>query len=465
MINSGNGNPDIQPTFIAPSSNVGNPPASASINATSDVEFPYPLGSAFSLTNSGVEENASGLFITADSVEVTNGALLAASTNGKGDAGKVIINARNLIKFDGKSGAFSGVESQGKGNAGGVFITTQSLEVTNGAQLSTTTRGIGNAGSIIINARNLVKFDGELNEFSSGAFSGLESKAKGNAGGISITTDSLEVTNGAQLSTNTKGIGNAGIININANNLVKFDGESTKGFNSSALSRVSPGGNGNAGGLSIITDLLEVSNGAELSATTFGKGDAGSVTINATSNVKFDGIGKDENPSGAFSQVKSEEESNAGDVFITTNLLKVSNGAELSASTNGKGNAGSVKIAADNILLDNGVVKSNVGETGEGKAGGIDISTSFLKATNDAELNANTNGKGDAGSVKINANETIFFDNSKILSDVGETGKGKGGNINITSLSHITQDFAVIKKNCFVSINFDTTCISFSISI
>ena len=121
------------------------------------------------------------------------------------------INATGLVKFDGEdedgfaSGAFSTVESGAEGDAGGVSITTDSLELTNGARVFASTFGVGNAGSVQITATDVVKFDGEGEYNFSGAFSRVETGAEGKAGGVSISTSSVEVLNGAAVSASTWG--------------------------------------------------------------------------------------------------------------------------------------------------------------------------------------------------------------------------------------------------------------------
>ncbi|MBN3941118.1 filamentous hemagglutinin N-terminal domain-containing protein, partial [Nostoc sp. NMS9] len=360
------------------------------INATDTISLDN------SLVNSTVEKNgegkAGGILITTGSLEVTNGALLDASTFGKGNAGSVTIFARDAIKFDGEgnkdgfnSGAYSRVISGAEGKAGGVLIKTGSLVVTNGAQLDASTLGKGDAGSVTIFARDAVKFDGEdKGGVNSAAYSNVSSEAEGKAGGVLIKTGSLAVTNGAELSANTQGKGDAGSVSIFARDAVKFDGEDKDGFDSGAYSRVNSGAEGKAGGVLIKTGSLEVTNGALLSASTFGKGDAGSVTIFARDTIKFDGEGnKDGFNSGAYSRVISGAEGKAGGVLIKTGSLVVTNGAQLDASTLGKGDAGSVTIfARDAVKFDgedkggvNSAAYSNVSSEAEGKAGGVLIKT------------------------------------------------------------------------------------------
>nr|MDJ0904026.1 S-layer family protein [Xenococcus sp. MO_188.B8] len=373
------------------------------------------------------------------------------------------------------------------GNAGGVSITTGSLEVTNGAQLGASTFGEGNAGRVEINATDSIKFDGETKDgFNSGAFSDVSSGAVGNAGGVSITTGSLEVTNGAQFGASTFEEGDAGSVTIHATDSIKFDGEGEDGFPSGTASLVSPGAVGNAGGVSITTGSLEVTNGALISADTFGEGDAGSVTIHATDKVKFDGSGSN-NPSAAVSGViSSGAVGKAGGVSITTGSLEVTNGALLGAETEGVGDAGSVTIHATDSIKFDGESKdgrfasralSNVQPGAVGKAGGVSITTGSLEVTNGAEVSVSTEGEGDAGRVEINANTfeasnggqlisntssqfsagniilkvkdkiTLSGSDTGIFADTTEGSTGPGGSINIDPQSVTIQDGATIAVN------------------
>lgn len=161
------------------------------------------------------------VFIQTRNLSATNGALLVASTFGQGDAGSVTINARDTVSLNGGK-AFSTVQEGAVGSSGGIDITTASLFITNGARLSASTFGQGDAGSVIINARDTVTFDGE-----SGTFSTVQSEAIGNSGGINISTRSLSMIDRAEISTFTQGQGDAGSVNINARSTVSLDGEST----------------------------------------------------------------------------------------------------------------------------------------------------------------------------------------------------------------------------------------------
>jgi large exoprotein involved in heme utilization and adhesion len=235
---------------------------------------------------------------------------------------------------------------------------------------------------------------------------------------------------------------------INARDTAAFDGVGSNGRSSAVFSRVEQTGIGDGGDINIITGSLRVSNGAQLSASTFGQGKAGNVIINARDTAAFDGVGSDGRSSAIFSSVGRTGIGDGGDINITTGSLRVSNGAQLIADSNGQGNAGSVIInARDTVAFDgvdsNGIsggAFSNVEQTGIGDGGDINITTGSLSVTNGAQLQSVTSGQGNAGSVNINARNTVSFDgvsrngySSAVFSTVNPGAVGEGGDITIAT--------------------------------
>jgi filamentous hemagglutinin family protein len=373
--------------------------------------------------------------IFTDQLFATNGAAVAASTFGQGDGGSVIINAKDTASFDGPSIAFSTVERGGNGNSGNIEIITNSLFVTNGAQISASTLGEGNAGSVIINAKNTFVDGEDRDGFRSGIFSQVRENAIGQGGDISVNTVAIKITNGALLVANTRGKGDGGSIKINATDSVSFDGTSSNGSPSTATSRVVERGVGKGGSIEIITGSLSVTNGAQLVVNTRGQGDAGSIKINATDTVSFDGRSSDgELVSAAFSSVGNTGVGNGGGIDIATGNLDVTNGARLEASSFGKGDAGNVIInATDSVSFDGSDAFTAVFNNAIGKGGNIEISATSVSVSNNSRLIAGTDGQGDAGNVIINGIDFVSFDNSGVLSSVDEKGKGNGGSIKITT--------------------------------
>ena len=373
--------------------------------------------------------------VIASSLSFTNGAQLGATTLGNGNAGNLKIQASDSVLFDGvaRDGTASGavVASLGEGNAGEINITTRSLSVTNGAQLGAATSGKGNAGSVTIQSSDSLSFDGVgSNGNSSGAIVG--SLGEGNGGNLNIITRSLSVTNGAQLGAATLGTGNAGSVTIQSSDSLSFDGVGSNGNSSGAV--VASRAQGNAGDIKITTRSLSVTNGAQLGAATLGTGNAGSVTIQASDSLSFDGVGSNGNSSSVI--VGSEAEGNGGDIKITTSSLSVTNGAQLVAATSGKGNAGNVMIEANDSISFDGVGSNGnssgaiVGSLGQGDAGEINITTRSLSVINGAQLLAGTTGEGKAGSVAIQATDSVSVRNDSAVGASSE-GAGEPGDVTI----------------------------------
>lgn len=92
-------------------------------------------------------------------------------------------------------------------------------------------------------------------------------------------------------------------------------------------------------------------NGSQISSSTFSKGDSGSVKISA-GNIKIDG--QDSSYiTGITSDAGRDSEGNAGTVETTVaELLEVLNNGLIRSSTRSKGNAGGVKINANNMKID-----------------------------------------------------------------------------------------------------------------
>ncbi|MCC5636529.1 filamentous hemagglutinin N-terminal domain-containing protein [Nostoc sp. CHAB 5844] len=402
---------------------------------------------AFSNVQLGAEGNGGDIRITTNLLALTNGAQLTAATGGKGNAGSVIIDAQQILVD--RSSLVSAAELRAEGNAGNVRITTDSLTLTNIAAINVSTNGKGDAGSVIIDAKQ-VSFDGI-----SGAISTVSREADGNGGDVRITTNSLIVSNGSGLSAATLGKGDAGSVIIDAQQVL-FDGTSSDGiFNSSAFSAVEPGAEGNGGDIKITTNSLTVTNSAQLVALTRGKGNAGSVIIDAK-QVLFDGLVTNGIfASTAFSTVEPGAVGNGGDIRITTDSLVLTNRAVLNAANRGgKGNAGSVIINGQQVLFDRSAAVSAIGAGAEGNGGDIRITTDSLILTNGSQLQASTAGQGNAGNVNITAFEAVSISGTNPISKFPSalftsTSTRQGGDITVNTNLFRLSDSAVLDARTF----------------
>ncbi|BAY91014.1 filamentous hemagglutinin N-terminal domain-containing protein [Tolypothrix sp. LEGE 11397] len=406
--------------------------------------------------------NARDIQLTTGSLSMTSGALISASTSGRGNAGNIIIDAFDTISFDTNARVMSNVFTDAVGNGADVRVKTGSLLFTNGSNISTNVLGQGNAGNITVEARDTVKLDGvttrEVNgnvfDSTSGLSSSLLTGGVGKAGDISVTTGSLFVTNGADISSSTSGQGNAGNITINARDTVTFAGFAGEtSIYSQASSNVDLRGIGNGGDIRISANTQLFQNGGTLQAFNGGEGNGGNIFLEAKNSITFDGFDGNGLNSAAVTYAYNGD---AGGIQVKTGALFLTNGGRMSTSILGKGQAGNITIEASDTVEVNGFISNvtlpsgtvvDIGSglqsnlfSGEGKGGEIQITTGSLAVTNGGQISSNTGGKGDAGDITINARDTVTFDGvsrngfmsnagSVVLSDA----IGNGGNIQVNA--------------------------------
>jgi len=411
----------------------------------------------------GAMGNAGDININADSLSLAEGSEINAKTSGKGNAGNITVNARQSISLDGSGDVIlsdgsngtlftriiNSVDTGAVGNAGDIQLNTGTLSVTNEAFISSSSNGKGDTGNITINARDTVTFDNRSNA-SSSIFAG----AVGNAGDIRITTGTLFLTNGSRLSTNVTGEGNAGNIFVEARDSVKLDGVQPSEFNGTSFSAVSgiessllTGAIGKGGDIQITTKSLSVTNGARISASTDGLGNAGNIFLNIRDTITVDGFNSSSGvPSEISTTGGSNSVGNGGDIRITTNELLFKNGGIISTFNVGDGDAGNIFLDVGNTIIFDGVGSSNLLPSSastfavNGNAGNIEVKTGSLFLTNGGRMSTigfaeeNSNNIANGGNIIINAGDTIKLDGANTgLETSLNRGSGKGGDIQITT--------------------------------
>jgi filamentous hemagglutinin family protein len=343
-------------------------------------------------------------------------------------AGDINIDATGEITLADGLTSISNVVQQGAiGNGGNINIVTKSLSLLDGAILGTTTFGEGNAGNLQIEASGDVAIAGvskSNGSLSSSLFSSVQAEAIGTGGSIEINARSLSVTDGAQIITLTAGAGDAGNIQIKARDNVTFARVRGNGLASGALTRVDSNAQGTGGNINIEAGTLSVTDGARLSASTFGIGSAGNVHISTRDAVILAGVylfpfrGLNIPYLSAIDSVVGiGAVGQGGDISIQTNLFSLSDGAALSTETFSQGNAGNISLkASDSVSLSNlGNIFANVQSGAEGNGGNIDIQTQTLSLTSGSAISVAVigqqgeilGGKGNGGTIRVNASDSV----------------------------------------------------------
>ncbi|NEP53762.1 MAG: S-layer family protein [Moorea sp. SIO3C2] len=337
-------------------------------------------------------------------------------------------------------------------------ITTGELIVKDGAGVSASTFSEGDGGDLTVNASSNVQIIGTSTD--GRRLSGLSTQTSGTgkAGELSITTGELIVKDGAIVSAATFGKANGGNLTVDASSNVQIIGRSADGQFPSVLSNQTEG-TGKAGNLNITTGQLIVSDGSQVSVSTFGLGDGGDLTVDASSTVQLIGTSAEGGfGSGLFAQTQGTGK--AGDLSITTGQLIIEDGAQVTVSTFSEGDGGNLTVDASSRVqligktpdgeFPSGLfAQADPGATGDaGKL--LKITTEHLMVSDGAEISTRSFEKeSSAGTVDINAN-SIFLNNKGRIT--AETAAGDDSNIILYS-----RDIRLLNRSLIITDARNTT--------
>ncbi|MDJ0799506.1 MAG: filamentous hemagglutinin N-terminal domain-containing protein [Calothrix sp. MO_167.B12] len=454
----------------------------------------------------GATGNAGNLNLETNSLKLRDGAKITANTSSQGNAGKIFVKA-NSIDLSGISDAgersviSANVEGNATGQGGDITVETQTLRIADNAKINASVFGTGKGGVIQVTAKDI-----ELTGQNTGLFSTVENNATGDGGNISVEAQTLTVKDGAQITASTSSQGNAGKIFVKANS-IDLSGISDAGERSAISANVEGNATGQGGDITVEAQTLRVADNARINTSVLGTGKGGVIQVTAK-DIELRNSG-----SGLFSFVVPGAQGVGGDLQITTDNLKIFDGAGIVTAIGGSGRAGNITINATKSVELIGTSTSTGDRSGlfasavidKGDGGNISLTTdkliiqdgAIINVSNFAINNPNTRpGQGktgnlqieaksvlldsaepenfsritassaaqDGGTISLNVQDSLIARNgSKILAET--RGDGKGGIIDINSSSVEFTTGAAISTNTTAkgdggSINIQTNKLS-----
>ncbi|MEQ9552013.1 MAG: S-layer family protein, partial [Coleofasciculus sp. G3-WIS-01] len=294
-------------------------------------------------------------------------------------------------------------------------------------------------------------------------------------GDIQIQGNSVSLTNGARVIAGTLGAIPAGNVTVQATESVEASGVTMGGAVDNPLLNAIPGvrdflatipssgfysitaGDGAAGDIIIETQQLNLRSGAQVSTSTFGRGQGGNLTVKVSDTVKLTGV-LNGNIGGLFTEASSSGD--AGTLTIETGRLMIQEGANISGTTFAQGRGGDLEINASESVEVIGIslvegVPSLLGSAtlGTGNAGNLTINTRRLIIRDGGFVESGTAGAGEGGDLTVNASESVevigkspvniipsTLGTDTINTLINPTGGGKAGNLTINTGRLIIQD-------------------------
>jgi len=422
----------------------------------------YIRGGVFSMSNCFIDnftniQDDSIVDISADNIYFNKSDIFSESD--------VAIYAANKLFFSDGNQIFTRSNNL---NSGNVLINASLIEFLENSKIVTKAEKGCKSGDVSLNAKEYVLFSNDSNISASG-FNSL-------AGDISIISNNIIFAYGSGIE-NTIRITNicpedflnnlsgsiGGNIYLQAD-LIEFYG--TSSYSASTLHTNVYGNFNNkvhAGNIEINARKISFLNGGALYADSGnGNGNGGKIKIYATEAISLNGYNSnnrpDEDEYASAITVRSEDETsdnagNAGEIYIETPKITLSDYAEISASSKGSGNAGKITLIVGNLELSSGakISSSSNSIANGGNAGSINIiSNDLIQLKNNSIISTLTNGAGNAGFIDIISNKIIIEKNSLVSSASTRDNKesGSAGSINIKSYDKIhILDGSILSSN------------------
>ncbi len=346
------------------------------------------------------------------------------------------------------------------GNGGGFTVQGRSLRLQDGAQLLSETLGSATLqpSEVSVSGEVFLGGFGAVNLFNPFSVLGTQvgTGATGEGGSLVMRVGTMSVNDASVVATRSFGRGNAGDLSIFGNEVVVagaveinnplllqigetvFESElSTESEREEeeilflgGISNPAPFalGEANAGDLRIEVQRLRVENGGEVSAGTHSRGDGGNFTLIADEVIVTGQTVGERSELGTETVPEflgaRPPEGNAGNLFIQTDRLSVTNGGQIAAATLALGgNAGHIDIDAREVEVSGGFVYG-------GQIRNSSIVSEVLNAAAEQSQGDTTQDfGGGGGTVAINAQRLTVRDGGRISTSTA--GNGEAGDVAI----------------------------------
>lgn len=378
------------------------------------------LGTVVRATSTGLSNGGPGgnLRMTVQSIQLRDNATILAGTVGSGAGGSARINAKSVSVDGAASSIFVGtVGPQNGGPAGRLDLITDSLHLTNGGQIFGGTLGSGRGGDVSISARSILIHRGLAGIYVS---SNAEENG-GDAGTLTLKTNTLKLMGAGVILAGTLGDGNGGAIFMDAGRVYLRGTPEDVPESSSTIIAVGSQGAGKGGRLKLRAGELRLVRGAAIVVGTSGSGNGGDTAIIAA-DITLDQAGII-----AASDGGEADDGIAGSISLSARrAISLRNGSTVAASAD-VADGGSVFASAPRIVVHNSTMNARAG----GAGGSVRLAADRIIRLFRSEINAT--GTGSIGDIVIDP-QFVVLDHSRLVTST----QGQGGNVIIRTDRYFT---------------------------
>ncbi|MCC5627580.1 S-layer family protein [Nostoc sphaeroides CHAB 2801] len=399
---------------------------------------PYPVGNPFG-----------GIQVVGRDIHLDQ-SQIAAATTGTGRGGSITVNAARSLSLDGVNAnaqapsawIVNQVAPGGTGNGGDVNIQAGRLTLKDGAAIETFSLGAGTAGKVqviadTITASGAIALKSPLAPSgSSSSRIGSQTYTLGDGGDVNLVARKLTLEDGGLVGSIVfpGATGRGGNIYVDIADEISGTGVSPISLLNSGIDTYTFG-IGNSGSVRVSTGTLNLSDGGGIFSFASrvagipgtGIGNAGDVTVVARQSINLVGASPISPAQISFIGSSTTGSGNGGNLWVTTPLLSLQDGATLATSSlsligsfgdasqsNNLGNSGNISVNVGEWLTVSGInpytlASSLLGSAtyGNGNTGNVKIQTNQLQVLNAGAIANITGGTGDTGALTIQANDIL----------------------------------------------------------
>lgn len=389
-----------------------------------------------------------------------------------------------------QEGSFLRSVALASGSGGDIYVNSGDVSILPGSAIKSLSADLGGAGSIFIGANDLSIY-GSSQALNEDALNGITSESvygsQGAAGNVDIAVDdSVSIWGYGVINSTTRNSQDAGSIRVASRRLTMTGDQTIPAIRSIALE----GSSGDSGTVSVVASEVDVSNGlittstlsargdhpesvgdagrvtveassisllegAQIGSSAFGAGNAGSVTVKAIERFRASGSDAVGNASGIYSTVGDRDalgslrRADSGDVVLLSQRISLGEGAEISVTSYKPGNAGTIRLVADELSMDDSQISAEGLFFAQG--GSIDLDVGTHAQIQESRITTRVFGGSDttAGDIRINTPLAVLDDGVV----TAEANLGSGGNLSIFAENLIRSPGSVVEASSRLGID------------
>jgi filamentous hemagglutinin family protein len=318
------------------------------------------------------------------------------------------------------------------GSGGSIQIQGRNISLSEGSLVLLQNLGLQPSRGITIHATESLNLTGNTSDGKLGSSIKIENLGTGQTGDITISAAQLSLQDGGKITSRTFTPAPSANVTVNVAGLIDVNGSAPGDLSiDSSISTVTFSAT-NAGELTVSSGNMRFLNGGNISSVTVGSGQAGTIHVNAEDSIDIVGNASISLSPSAINSLTFSASGNANNTFVNTSRLAIRDGGFLGSLTVAAGAAGSVTVNASESVEIGGrtpgsIAPSRIASTAE-----------ILDPANQEAFGFPAIPSGNAGSLTINTPSLRIADEAFV--SVKTDGPGSAGDLQINANSIVLDD-------------------------